>query len=113
QTPGRVARRSVDDWARRRAPKPRQAITGALNRAARTTRPRRLADVDWNATIRRNLRHYQPSHQTMIAETLVGYGRRQRACVKDIILAVDQSGSMASSAAYPSAFAAVLAHRPA
>jgi hypothetical protein len=39
----------------------------------------------------------------------VGYGRRQRACVKDIILAVDQSGSMASSVVYSSVFAAVLA----
>lgn len=104
-----VVRRVVDDLERRLASQTRQAITGALNRAARTNRPRRLADVDWNATIRRNLRHYQPSHQTIIAETLVGYGRRQRACVKDIILAVDQSGSMASSVVYSSVFAAVLA----
>jgi Mg-chelatase subunit ChlD len=104
-----VVRKVVDELERRLASQTRQAITGALNRAARTSRPRRLADVDWNATIRRNLRHYQPSYQTIIAETLVGYGRRQRACVKDIILAVDQSGSMASSVVYSSVFAAVLA----
>ncbi len=104
-----VVRKVVDELERRLASQTRQAISGALNRAARTNRPRRLADVDWNATIRRNLRHYQPSHQTIIAETLVGYGRRQRACVKDIILAVDQSGSMASSVVYSSVFAAVLA----
>jgi Mg-chelatase subunit ChlD len=104
-----VVGRVVDELERRLASQTRQAITGALNRAARTNRPRRLADVDWNATIRRNLRHYQPSHQTIIAETLVGYGRRQRASVKDIILAVDQSGSMASSVVYSSVFAAVLA----
>jgi len=104
-----VVRKVVDELERRLASQTRQTITGALNRAARTNRPRRLADVDWNATIRRNLRHYQPSHQTIIAETLVGYGRRQRACVKDIILAVDQSGSMASSVVYSSVFAAVLA----
>jgi Mg-chelatase subunit ChlD len=104
-----VVRKVVDEMERRLASQTRQAITGALDRAARTNRPRRLADVDWNATIRRNLRHYQPSHQTIIAETLVGYGRRQRACVKDIILAVDQSGSMASSVVYSSVFAAVLA----
>jgi Mg-chelatase subunit ChlD len=104
-----VVRKVVDELERRLASQTRQAITGALNRAARTNRPRRLADVDWNATIRRNLKHYQPSHQTIIAQTLVGYGRRQRACVKDIILAVDQSGSMASSVVYSSVFAAVLA----
>src|SRR5215469_5653230 len=74
-----VVRKVVDELERRLASQTRQAITGALNRAARTNRPRRLADVDWNATIRRNLRHYQPSQQTIIAEKLVGYGRRQRA----------------------------------
>jgi Mg-chelatase subunit ChlD len=104
-----VVRKVVDELERRLASHTRQAITGALNRAARTNRPRRLADVDWNATIRRNLRHYQPEHHTVIAETLVGYGRRQRANVKDIILVVDQSGSMASSVVYSSVFAAVLA----
>jgi Mg-chelatase subunit ChlD len=104
-----VVRRVVDGLERRLARETRQAVTGALDRSARTHRPRRLADVDWNTTIRRNLRHYQPSLQTIIAETLVGYGRRQRASLKDVILAVDQSGSMASSVVYSSVLAAVLA----
>ena len=104
-----VVRKVVDELERRLAQETRQAITGALNRAARTNRPRRLADVDWNTTIRRNLRHYQPAYHTIIAETLVGYGRRQRASLKDVILTVDQSGSMASSVVYSSVFAAVLA----
>ena len=38
-----------------------QAVTGALNRAARTRRPK-LADVDWNRTIAANLKHYQPEY---------------------------------------------------
>jgi Mg-chelatase subunit ChlD len=104
-----VVQRVVDEIERRLAQETRQAVTGALDRSARTRRPRRLADVDWNTTIRRNLRHYQPALQTIIAETLVGYGRRQRASLKDVILAVDQSGSMASSVVYSSIFAAVLA----
>ena len=104
-----VVRKVVEDLERRLAQETRQAVTGALNRAARTNRPRRLADVDWNTTIRRNLRHYQPDYKTIIAATLVGYGRRQRASLKDVVLAVDQSGSMASSVVYSSVFAAVLA----
>jgi len=104
-----VVRKVVEDLERRLAAHTRQAITGALDRAARTTRPRRLADVDWSATIRRNLRHYQPEQRTVVAATLVGHGRRQRASMKDVILAVDQSGSMASSVVYASVFAAVLA----
>jgi Mg-chelatase subunit ChlD len=104
-----VVRKVVEELERRLAQETRQAVTGALDRAARTSRPRRLADVDWNTTIRRNLRHYQPEYQTIVAETLVGYGRRRRASLKDVILAVDQSGSMASSVVYSSVFAAVLA----
>ena len=48
-----------------------QAVTGALNRAARTRRPRH-ADIDWNRTIAANLKHYQPEHRTVVPERLVG-----------------------------------------
>jgi Mg-chelatase subunit ChlD len=104
-----VVRKVVDELERRLEQRTRAAVTGALDRASRTRRPRRLADVDWNRTIRANLRHYQPDLNTVIAETLIGYGRRQQAVQRDIVLCVDQSGSMASSVVYSSVFAAVLA----
>jgi Mg-chelatase subunit ChlD len=104
-----VVRKVVDELERRLEQRTRAAVTGALNRASRTRRPRRLADVDWNRTIRANLRHYQPELNTVIAETLIGYGRKQQAVQRDIVLCVDQSGSMASSVVYSSVFAAVLA----
>jgi Mg-chelatase subunit ChlD len=104
-----VVRKVVDELERRLEQRTRAAVTGALDRATRTRRPRRLADVDWNRTIRANLRHYQPDVRTVVAETLVGYGRRQQAVQRDVILCVDQSGSMASSVVYSSVFAAVLA----
>jgi Mg-chelatase subunit ChlD len=104
-----VVRKVVEELERRLEQKTRAAVTGALDRASRTRRPRRLADVDWNRTIRVNLRHYQPDLKTVIAETLIGYGRRQQAVQRDVVLCVDQSGSMASSVVYSSVFAAVLA----
>ena len=48
------------DLERRLAQRTRSAVTGALNRASRTSRPRRPADIDWDRTIRANLRHYLP-----------------------------------------------------
>src|SRR4051812_18765747 len=48
-----------------------QAVTGALDRAARTRRPR-PRDIDWRRTIAANLRHYLPSHRTVVPERLVG-----------------------------------------
>lgn len=106
-----VVRRVVDDLERRLSQPLRQAIAGSLNRAARNRRPRH-AEIDWNRTIKANLRHYQPEHETIIAETRIGYGRR-RSALRDIILCIDQSGSMATSVVYASVFGAVLATLPA
>ncbi|WP_431871848.1 vWA domain-containing protein [Nocardiopsis eucommiae] len=104
-----IVRRVVDDLERRVAQKTRSVIRGAIDRSARTHRPRRVADIDWNATIRHNLAHYLPEHNTVIPQTLVGYGRRSQGVQKDVVLAIDQSGSMASSVVYASVFGAVLA----
>ncbi len=60
-----------------------------------------------------NLRHYQPRYRTVIPEQLVGFGRRQRSLARDVVIAVDQSGSMADSVVYASLFGAVLAQLPA
>jgi Mg-chelatase subunit ChlD len=102
-----VVRRVVDDLERRLASPLRQAVTGALNRATRTRRPR-AADIDWHRTIRANLRHYQPEQRTIVPESLVGHTRRQ-STLRDVILLVDQSGSMASSVVYSGVLGAVLA----
>jgi Mg-chelatase subunit ChlD len=106
-----VVRRVVEDLERRLAAPTRQAIQGSLNRAARTLRPRH-AEIDWNRTIRANLKHYQPEYRTIIPETRIGYGRK-RSQLREIILCVDQSGSMAASVVYAGVFGAVLASLPA
>jgi Mg-chelatase subunit ChlD len=103
-----VVRRVTDELEERLATAVRQAVTGALDRSRRTTRPR-PADIDWRATIAANLRHYQPELGTVVPERLVGHGRRSRSVQREIILAIDQSGSMASSVVYASVFGAVLA----
>jgi hypothetical protein len=102
-----VIRKVVEDVEKRLADALRQAISGALNRSEVTRRPR-PRDIDWDRTIRKNLRHYQPAERTIIPETLLGHGRRQ-AAAREVIVAVDQSGSMAASVVYSSVFAAVMA----
>jgi Mg-chelatase subunit ChlD len=103
-----VVRTVVADLEKRIAQQTRAAVTGALNRAARVSRPRH-SDIDWNRTIQANLKHYQPEHRTVIPERLIGYGRRTSAVQRDVVLCVDQSGSMASSVVFSGVFAAVLA----
>jgi Mg-chelatase subunit ChlD len=98
----------VRDIERRLATRTRATLTGALDRSARTHRPRHR-DIDWNRTIRANLKHYLPEHGTVVPERLIGYGRADQAVKKDVVLCVDQSGSMAASVVYASVFGAVLA----
>ncbi len=90
----------------------RSAVNGALARANRSRRPR-PGDIDWLRTVHANLKHYQPQYGTVVPERLVGFGRRQRSLAKDVVIAVDQSGSMADSVVYASLFGAVLAQLPA
>ncbi len=106
-----VVNQVVEQLIRRLEQPMRQAVTGALNRAVRNRRPR-LREIDWPRTIRANLKNYLPSHKTIVPETRIGYGRK-RSSLRDVVLCVDQSGSMASSVVYSSIFAAVMAALPA
>lgn len=107
-----VVRRVVEDLQRKLEEPMRTAVSGALNRAARNNRPRHN-EIDWHRTIRLNLKHYQPEYRTIIPERRVGYGRKQRRTMRDIILCIDQSGSMADSIIYSAIFGSVMASLPA
>ena len=88
-----------------------QAITGSLNRSARNRRPKHN-EINWHLTIQKNLKHYQPEYKTIIPETRIGYGRK-RSSLKDVVLCIDQSGSMGTSVVYSGIFGSVMASIPA
>jgi Mg-chelatase subunit ChlD len=111
ETARQVVRKVVDELEKRLAAPTRQAISGSINRALRNYRPR-YAEMDWPRTILTNLKHYQPSFKTVVPEKRVGHGHK-RSSLRDIILCIDQSGSMAASVVYASIFGAVLASLPA
>ncbi|MFE6697304.1 VWA domain-containing protein [Streptomyces sp. NPDC057718] len=118
ETARAVVRKVVEDLEKRLESRTRATLTGALDRAARISRPRHR-DIDWNRTIRANLKNYLPvpggtedrgeERGTIVPERLIGYGRASRSAEKDIVLCVDQSGSMAASVVHASVFGAVLA----
>jgi len=107
ETARMVVRSVVEEIERRIRTLTIQAVRGSLNRASRTNRPR-PHEIDWDRTIRANLKHYQPDHGVIIPERVIGHARKRQS-LRDIVLCVDQSGSMASSVVYSSVFAAVLA----
>jgi Mg-chelatase subunit ChlD len=102
-----VVRKVVEDLEKRLAQPLREAIRGALNRAVRNRRPK-YSEIDWHQTIRANLKNYQEDLKTVIPSQLIGKGRKGQA-LKNIILLVDESGSMAASVVYASIFGAVMA----
>ncbi len=106
-----VVRKVVDELLRKLSAPTQQAVTGALNRSARRRNPR-YNEIDWKTTITKNLKNYQPEYKTVIPEVRIGYGRKRKA-MKDIILCLDQSGSMGTSVIYSGIFGSVLASIPA
>jgi len=108
-----VVKKVVDELMQRLQRRTAEAVRGAVNRARRTHRPRH-SDIDWPRTIAANLRNYQPEYNTVVPEKLIGFMRHQRRLVDldEVVLCVDQSGSMASSVVYASIFAAVMASLP-
>lgn len=106
-----VVRKVVDELLHKLSAPTQQAVTGALNHSARRRNPR-YNEIDWKTTITKNLKNYQPEYKTIIPEVRIGYGRKRKA-MKDIILCLDQSGSMGTSVIYSGIFGSVLASIPA
>lgn len=110
-TARQVVRKVVDDLLKKLSQPMQQAIIGSLNRSARNRRPRHN-EINWHTTILKNLKHYQPEYKTIIPETRIGYGRK-RSSLKDVVLCIDQSGSMGTSVVYSGIFGSVMASIPA
>lgn len=107
ETARQVVRKVVEELERKLANPLIQAVRGSLSRALHTYRPRHN-ELDWQRTIRANLKNYLPEQRTIIPERLVGHGHKHSS-LRDIVLCVDQSGSMAASVVYSGIFGAVLA----
>lgn len=110
-TARRVVEKVVEELMQKLEQKTIAALSGALNRSTRNRRPRHN-EIDWNTTIRKNLKHYQADYKTIIPEIRIGFGRKSKRSLKDIVLCLDQSGSMGTSVVYSGIFGAVMASLP-
>lgn len=110
-TARQVVKKVVDELLKKLTNPTQQAIIGSLNRSIRNRRPRHN-EINWHSTILKNLKHYQPDYKTIIPETRIGFGKRRNS-LKDVILCLDQSGSMGTSVIYSGIFGSVMASLPA
>lgn len=107
-----LVRRVVEELRKRLESRFSQAVRGSINRNQHTPF-RSMANLDWPRTIRRNLKHYNSSIQTIVPEEISFFERRRKQNDWNVIIAMDQSGSMASSLIYGGIMGAILASMPA
>ena len=104
----RFIRRIVEDINKMLENDMRRAVTAALNKRAHSPLPSAAA-IDFPTTIRRNLKHYNPSLGAVIPERVYFFDRSSRVNRWHVILDIDQSGSMGDSILYSSVMACILA----
>jgi Mg-chelatase subunit ChlD len=107
----RLARRIVEEVVRQLmdqlATEVRQAFSGARSRTP-SRRPR-ASDFDVRRTIHDNLRHYRPEERRLYVERAHFFARTRRQLDQwQVVLVVDQSGSMAGSVMHAAVTAACL-----
>ena len=108
----RIVRQVVEEIRRRLESEVRQALAGRLNRLRHS--PMAIAqNFDARGTIRRNLEHYDRERAQLVVEELRFFERNARRLPWDVILCVDQSGSMADSVIHSAVMAGILAGLPA
>jgi len=89
-----------------------QAFSGILDRR-RHTRLKFARNLDFRRTIQDNLRRYDPQSRRMVVERLHFFARNQRSIQPwQVILLVDQSGSMVDSVIHSAVTAACLTGLP-
>lgn len=111
ETARALVREVVDDIMKRLEQDLTRAVTGALNRRRHSPLPS-LSGLDWGATIRKNLKHYDQERGLLIPEKVYFFDRSRKSKEWTVILDIDQSGSMASSVIYASLVGSILASMP-
>jgi Mg-chelatase subunit ChlD len=89
-----------------------QAVRGSLDRS-RHSPIRSLPNMDWLRTIRRNLKNYDKQREVLIPDNFHFFARQHRRREHNVIVCMDQSGSMADSVVYGGVMGAILASIPA
>ena len=89
-----------------------QAVRGALDRSRHQPIPS-LPNLDWKRTIEGNLKNYLPERRTLLPDRFHFFARQRRRHEWNVIVCMDQSGSMADSVVYASVMGAIFASIPA
>ncbi len=101
----------VDELMQKIRPRFMQALQGRRNRFSRSM-IKQAQNFDYHRTIRANLKHYQSERQQLIIQEPFFNARIQKHLPWEVVLCVDQSGSMMDSVMYAAICASILAALP-
>ena len=108
ETAREIVKEVVDDLRKQLESEVRTAILGAVRRNANS--PLKLArNIDWKKTIDKNLRGWDSERRRLVPDRIYFWSNQRRRHDWDVVIAVDQSGSMAQSVVYSSVMAAIFA----
>jgi hypothetical protein len=107
-----IVRAVVDEIMKRMRSAVERAVRGALDRSRHQPLPS-LPNIDWRRTIRRNLQNYIAERRTVVPDRFFFWARQHRRKEYNVIVCMDQSGSMAESVVYGSVMGAIFASIPA
>jgi Mg-chelatase subunit ChlD len=108
----RIIAQVVEEIRRRLESEVRRTLSGRLNRFRHS--PMAIAqNFDALGTLRANLQHYDVDSGRLAVEQIKFFERNTRRLPWDIILCVDQSGSMADSVIHSAVMAGILSALPA
>ncbi|MCL2856120.1 MAG: VWA domain-containing protein [Oscillospiraceae bacterium] len=107
-----IVAKVVDELTRKLENQVRNAVMGRRNRNTSTTMGS-SRDLDFKRTIRKNLRHYDPETHTLVLERVYFFRNLQRYNPWNVILCVDESGSMLENVVHAAVMAGIFAKLPA
>jgi Mg-chelatase subunit ChlD len=108
----RLIARVVEEVRRKLEKEVLGALTGRLNRFRRGLH-KVARNFDARGTIRKNLKNWDPGRRKLVAEDPRFFNRVRRHLPWEVILCVDQSGSMTDSVIHSAVMAGILAGLPA
>ncbi|MCP4403848.1 MAG: VWA domain-containing protein [bacterium] len=103
-----LVREIVEEIKKKLENEVRQAVVGALTRNRHSVIPV-YRNIDWDRTIRKNLKHYNKELESIIPERFYFWANQLKLYEWQVIVLVDQSGSMGTSIVYSSIVGAIFA----
>lgn len=107
----RIAAKVAEELSRKMQQEFRRSLLGRLRRDI-SSPVASMRNLDIQKTIRRNLKHYDPEEKRLVLEKVYFSGRVKRFNTWRIVMAVDESGSMADAVIHSAVMAGIFARMP-